>query len=107
MLTSIKTVSPLVSLQPGSCDVSFWTCPAASLQRTTASGERGIVLFPSSFGCLPGPFQLFPVTHGQAADVGWGGLGVRSAGSWRPVRHLHVNVFKAISGLAIIPTASG
>lgn len=67
------------------------------------------MLFPSGFGRLPGPFQLFPVTHGQAADVGWWGVGwgVRSAGSWRPVRHLHVNVFKAISGLAIIPTASG
>lgn len=34
------------------------------------------MLFPSGFGRLPGPFQLFPVTHGQAADVGgWGGVG--------------------------------
>lgn len=28
-------------------------------------------------------------------------------GSWGPACHLHVNVFEAISGLAIIPTASG
>lgn len=31
----------------------------------------------------------------------------RTAGSWGPARHLHVNVFKAISALSVIPAASG
>lgn len=33
--------------------------------------------------------------------------GARSAGGWGPARHLHLNVFEAISALAIIPVALG
>lgn len=41
-----------------------------------------------------------PLPSGRCG--GWG-----QPWSWGPVHRLHVNVFKAISGLAIIPTASG
>ena len=94
-------MSPLVSHSPAA-GMCVWDLSTASSPRTAASGGRGIMLFPSAFGHLPGPIQLFPVTQGQAEAQG-----ARSAGSWGPVRHLHVNVFKAISGLAIIPTALG
>jgi hypothetical protein len=92
-------MSFLLSPWLGSCDVSFLDVSPASLQRAEASGERRIMLFPSGYSRLPGSVQLFPIPHCQMSRRG-------QPGSWGPAHQLHVNVFKAISGLAIIPTAS-